>query len=64
MDKSRARRAAPFLPPLLIGLVSAQHAAANIRTVDFLLVLAAGALIGVGLMGLIQVLRSRDPQHS
>jgi hypothetical protein len=63
MDGPRARRAAVFATPLLIGLVSAQRAAPHVRTVDFLLLFAAGALFGVGLMGLIHVLRSPDSQR-
>jgi len=63
MNGPRTRRAAVFVIPLLIGLLSAQRAAAHVRTVDFLMVFAAGALFGVGLLGLIQVLRAPGPQR-
>jgi hypothetical protein len=63
MDGPRARRSAVFAIPLLIGLVTAQRAAPHVRTVDFLLLFAAGVLFGVGLMGVIQVLRSPGPER-
>ena len=52
------RRAAVFIMPLIIAFVSAQRAAPNVRTVDFLLLFAAGMLCGVSLMGLIQLFRT------
>jgi hypothetical protein len=60
MNEPRARRAAVFAAPLVISLVSAQRAAPHVRTVDFLLLFAAGALFSVGVMGVIRVLRSGD----
>lgn len=56
-DTSRRRRAAIFVVPMIVGLVSAQRAAGNVRLVDFLLLFASGVIFGVSLMGLIQFLR-------
>jgi len=52
------RHAAVFAIPMIIGLVTAQRAAPHVRTVDFLLLFASGAIFGVRLMGLIQAWRS------
>jgi hypothetical protein len=52
------RHAAVFVMPLIVGLVSAQHLVPHMRTVDFLTLFASGTLFGVGLMGVIQALRS------
>lgn len=52
------RHAAVFAIPMIIGLVTAQRAAPHVRTVDFILLFASGAIFGVSLMGLIQVWRS------
>lgn len=57
MDTSTRRRAAIFVVPMIVGLVTAQRAAANVRLVDFLLLFASGVIFGVSLMGLIQFLR-------
>jgi hypothetical protein len=54
-----ARRHAAVIAPMLVGLVAVQRAAAHVRTVDFLLLFAGGVAFGVGLMGLIQMLRAR-----
>jgi len=51
--------AAVFAIPMIIGLVTAQRAALHVRTVDFLLLFASGALFGISLMGLIQIWRSK-----
>jgi hypothetical protein len=53
------RHAAVFAVPMIIGLVTAQRAAPHVRSVDFLLLFASGALFGISLMGLIQIWRSR-----
>ena len=57
MDKATRRRAAVFVVPMIIGLVTAQRAAPQVRLVDFLLLFASGVIFGVSLMGLIQSLR-------
>ncbi|HET6798850.1 MAG TPA: hypothetical protein VFH40_16970 [Gemmatimonadales bacterium] len=57
MDPTVRRRAAVFAVPMFIALVSAQRAAAHVRTVDFVLLFAGGVLFGVGLMNLIRFLR-------
>jgi len=59
MEGSSRRRAIVFVVPLIIALVAVRHVAEDMRTVDFLQVFAGGAIFGVGLMGLIQVLRGR-----
>jgi hypothetical protein len=57
MDPSTRRRAAVFVVPMIIGLVTAQRAASHVRLVDFLLLFASGVLFGVSLMGLIRFLQ-------
>ena len=59
METVTRRHAAIFAAPLIVGLVTARQAAANVRLVDFLLLFASGALFGIGLTGLIRVLRRR-----
>jgi hypothetical protein len=59
MDKPSRRRLAIFVVPMIIGLVSAQRVAPNVRTVDFLLLFASGVTFGISLMGLIQVWKAR-----
>ena len=59
MDANPRRRAAVSIVPMLVGLLAAQRAAPHVRTVDFLLLFAGGIAVGVGLMGLIQLLRGR-----
>jgi hypothetical protein len=62
MDAPVRRRAAIFVVPLIIGTVSARQAAPNVRLVDFVLRFASGILVGMSLMGLIQLLRTpRNP---
>jgi hypothetical protein len=64
MDKPTRRRLAVFAGPLVIGLVSAARAAPHVRAVDFLLIFASGAILGVSLMGLIQVWKGRSSSPS
>ena len=59
MEPMAKRRPAVFAAPMLVGLIAAQRAAAHVRTVDFILLFAGGVVFGVGLMGLIQLLRRR-----
>jgi hypothetical protein len=59
MDAAPKRRAAFSVVPMLIGFLAAQRAAPHVRTVDFLLLFAGGIAVGVSLMGLIQLLRTR-----
>ena len=56
------RRAAVLVVPMIVGLVTARQAAPHVRTVDFLLLFASGAIFGVSFMAFIQSLRS--PQSS
>jgi hypothetical protein len=58
MDAPARRRAAIFVVPLIIALVSARRAAPNVRTVDFVLLFASGIVFGVSLMALIRSLRT------
>lgn len=59
MNAIRGRRAVVFVVPLFIALISTFRIAKDVRTVDFLQILACGAIIGVSLAGLIDGLRSR-----
>lgn len=59
METTPRRRAAVSVVPMLVGLLAAQRAAPHVRTVDFLLLFAGGVAFGVGLIGLIQLLRAR-----
>ena len=59
MERPARRRAIVFAIPLIIALVASQRVAASMRTVDFLQVFASGALFGVTLTGLVEVLRGR-----
>ena len=59
MDAAPRRRTAVSVVPMLVGLLAAQRAGPHVRTVDFLLLFAGGIAFGVGLIGLIQMLRAR-----
>lgn len=59
MDATPRRRAAASVVPMLVGILAAQRAAPQVRTVDLLLLFAGGIAFGVGLIGLIQLLRAR-----
>jgi len=59
MDKPERRRVAACVVPLLFGTMSAARAAGRVRGVDFLTILGAGVLIGVGVMGLVRFFRDR-----
>ena len=59
MESPARRHVAVFVVPIIVGLITAQRAAPHVRTVDFLLLFASGVVFGVGLMGLIQMLRAR-----
>jgi hypothetical protein len=57
MNTPTRRRAAVFVVPMIVGLVTAQRAAPHVRLVDFVLLFASGVLFGVSFMGLIRSLR-------
>jgi hypothetical protein len=59
MTHPTRRHAAVFAIPMVIGLVTAQRAAPHVRTVDFLLLFASGAIFGISLMGLLQAWRAK-----
>lgn len=59
MGASSRRRGAVFLVPLVIALVASRRVAGDVRTVDFLMILACGAIIGVSLVSLMQALKTR-----
>ena len=59
VGKPLRRQLAIFAGPMIVCLVSAQRAAPHVRTVDFLLLFASGAIFGVSLMGLIQAWKAR-----
>lgn len=50
---------AVFAAPMLVGLIAAQRAAPHVRSVDFVLIFAAGMVFGVSLMSLIQAWKAR-----
>ena len=64
MDKPSRRRFAIFVVPMIIGLITAQRAAPHVRAVDFLALFAGGVVFGVGLMGLVQMLKTRNSTSS
>jgi hypothetical protein len=64
MDKPSRRRLAVFAVPMVIGLVSAQHAAPHVRAVDFLTLFASGVVFGVSLMGLVQLWKAGSSSPS
>ncbi|RPH60094.1 MAG: hypothetical protein EHM89_09525 [Acidobacteria bacterium] len=61
MDTSpRRRRAVVFVIPLILALVAGRRVAENVRTVDYLTILAVGMVIGVSLVSLIQALKAKN----
>ena len=64
MERSARGRTMPFAMALVLGLATSLRLAGSMRAVDFLQVFASGALFGVGLVGLIQMLRSRGKSTS
>ena len=58
-EKPIRRHFAVFAAPMLVGLIAAQRAAPHVRSVDFVLIFAAGMVFGVSLMGLIQAWKAR-----
>ena len=58
-EKPTRRHFAVFAAPMLVGLIAAQRAAPHVRSVDFVLIFAAGMVFGVSLMGLIQAWKAR-----
>ena len=61
MDTSpRRRRAVVFVIPLILALVIGRRVAENVRTVDYLTILAIGMIIGVSLVSLIQMLKTKN----
>lgn len=59
MEAPPRRHPAVSVVPMIVGLLAAQRAAPHVRTVDFVLLFAGGVAFGVGLIGLIQMLRAR-----
>ncbi|HEX7078365.1 MAG TPA: hypothetical protein VF363_08085 [Candidatus Eisenbacteria bacterium] len=59
MNSNVRGRAGIFAIPMILAFVAARHAAPSIRTVDFLVVFAAGAVFGATLFGLIRAIRAR-----
>lgn len=61
MDTSpRRRRAVVFVIPLILALVVGRRVSENVRTVDYLTILAIGMIIGVSLVSLIQMLKTKN----
>ena len=59
-EKPSRRQVTVFLAPMLVGLIAAQKAAPRVRSVDFVLIFAAGVVFGVSLMGMIQAWKARS----
>lgn len=59
MNAQTRRRAVVFAIPMIIALAAGRQVAPHVRTVDVLLIFAAGAVFGVTLVGVIQALRAR-----
>ena len=57
--KPTRRHFGVFVAPMLVGLIAAQKAAPRVRSVDFVLIFAAGLVFGVSLMGLIEAWKAR-----
>jgi hypothetical protein len=58
-EKPTRRHLAVVAAPMLVGLIAAQRAAPHVRSVDFVLIFAAGVVFGVSLMGLIRAWKAR-----
>ena len=58
-EKPTRRHFTVFLAPMLVGLIAAQKAAPHVRSVDFVMIFAAGLVFGVSFMGLIQAWKAR-----
>ena len=58
-EKPTRRHFAVFVAAMLVGLIAAQKAAPRVRSVDFLLIFAAGVIFGVSLMGLVKAWKAR-----
>lgn len=56
----RRRRAAVFVVPLILALVAGRRVAENVRTVDYLTILGTGMVIGVSLVGLFQLIKTKN----
>ena len=60
MERKTRGRTMLFLMCLLFSLSGILRVGATVRGVDFLQIFASGALFGVGLTGLIRMLRARS----
>lgn len=60
MERNVRGRAMVFAMSLALALTVVFRVSGAVRAVDFLRIFASGALFGVGLMGLIQLLRGRS----
>jgi hypothetical protein len=59
VNAAARRRAVVFAIPMIIALAAGRQVVPHVRTVDFLLIFAAGAVFGVTLVGVIRALRAR-----
>ncbi len=53
------RRAAVLVIPLVLAFFAIRRVAENVRTVDFLQILAAGMIIGISLSGIIHMMKAK-----
>ena len=59
MDTPDRRRTVVFLVPLIIAPLLIRSAAENVRTVDFVQIFACGMIVGISLVGIIRMLKSK-----
>lgn len=59
MDSSSRARAVIFVVPLILAFVAIRRVSEDVRTVDFLQILAAGMIMGISLAGIIQILKAK-----
>lgn len=57
MTRSPARRWAVFLPALVLGLTGALRAIPHVRAVDAVSLFAGGMAFGVGVVGVVKLVR-------
>lgn len=59
MTSPRRRRAVVFVIPVILALIIGRNAAENVRTVDYIQILAVGMIIGVSLANLIHFTKAK-----
>jgi len=52
-------RTAVFVVPLILAVIMVQRVAEGVRTVDFVQIFACGMIVGISLVGIIRMLKSK-----